>query len=514
MRTLIPVAIATALGAGLSAQADIVYSNISSTAGEYHDCITLWNGVANRPLAQESNPSNPRKGTDSTRKMRHRVVGGKNYLYWHDIIPDQILRATDSNGNGVLDPAEFETVYSYGTGSEGYLDEFGGIWWGCVGRGSATTSQPQNGIWKFQDLNNDGDFLDAGEANQMVAPPTITASGLTVTIGNPTACAILPNGDCIWYEKLSSVWFRTTPAGVHSLYLAFRTPATGTVTPVPPLNPDFGTVLPAIPADPLDRVAVDRSTGAVYLATNFSQTAGKNYVFRCVDLNNDGDINDAGEVTIFFDGVISTPMWGPIDDIDWMNGTLYVSYEIAPLTDPGSQFLALKDLNNDGDAMDAGELSNLGRTASTDDPTEIGICVVPVGTFQTSCVNTDIRNDKVITSTTTGTVTFTLGDIPLNQRNDSTVGYLLLSLTGSLGVPLPLPPFGCIVGITPDPLLSATIGMFSGGPFTLATQAIGSLPFPVGIPIGTKLFFAGMSIRTSDFTLRGVTQTGFFEVKS
>lgn len=507
------LAAALLVGAQLAAQADIVYSNISSTAGEYKDCITLWNGVANRPLAQESNPAAGRKATDSTRKMRHRVVGGKNYLYWHDIIPDQILRATDSNGNGVLDPSEFEVLYSYGTGSEGFLDEYQGTWWGCVGRGSATTSNAANGIWKFQDLNNDGDFLDAGEATQMVAPPTITASGATVTIGNPTACAVLPNGDCIWYERISSVWYRTTPAGVHSVYLVFRTPTTG-ITPIPSPNPDFGTVLPAIPTDPLDRVAVDRPLGTVYLATNFSQTAGKNYVFRCVDVNNDGDLNDAGEVTIFFDGVTSTPAWGPIDDIDWLNGSLYLSYEINPTLDPGSQFLQLRDLNADGDAMDAGELTSLGRTASTDDPTELGLVAVPVGTFGTSCVNTDLRNDKVITSTTTGSVTFTLGDIPVVQQNDSTVGFLLLSLSGAAGIPLPIGPFGCIVGITPDALLTASLGLFSGGPYTTSTQVIGALPFPIGIPLGTKLWFSAMSIRTSDFTLRGVTQSGLIEVKS
>ena len=511
MRLLLGAAAGVACAYGLAAQADILYTNISSTAGEYHDCITLWNGVANRPLAQESNPNNPRKATDSVRKMRHRVVGGKSYLYWHDIIPDQILRATDSNFNGVLDPAEFETLYSYGGGSDGSLDEHQGVWWGCLGAASVLT---QYGLWKFTDLTNDGDFLDAGEATQMAKPPSITATGgYTVSVGNPTACAVLPSGDCIWFERLSAVWYRTTPAGVHSVWLVYRTP-TGGITPAPLPNPDFGTTLPAIPTDWFDRAAVDPATGTVYLAPNFSQSAGVNYVYRCRDLNVDGDVNDAGEINVFYNGVTSSPKWGPIDDIDWLQGAVYLSYEIDPALDPGSQFVRLQDLNADGDAMDAGELSSLGRTASTDDPTEIGVIAVPAGTFGSSCVNVDLRSSQAITSTAAGSVTFTLGDIPTSRWNENTRGYLLLSLTGAAPVPLPIAPFGCIVGITIDPMLTATLGAFFGGPITGATQAIGTLPYPAGIPIGTKLYFSSFLLRMSDFNLRGASQTGILEVRT
>ena len=74
-----------ALLASATAQVDFLYTNISSTAGQYHDCITLWNGVANRPLAQETTV---RTATGSARKAHYRVVGGKSYVYWLDVIPD------------------------------------------------------------------------------------------------------------------------------------------------------------------------------------------------------------------------------------------------------------------------------------------------------------------------------------------------------------------------------------------------------------------------------------------
>lgn len=73
-------------------------------------------------------------------------------------------------------------------------------------------------------------------------------------------------------------------------------------------------------------------------------------VFACSDLNGDGDANDAGEVVVFYDDSspepdLATPRfiaWGP-------DGALYVG-------DSNADFiLRLEDGNNDGDANDAGE---------------------------------------------------------------------------------------------------------------------------------------------------------------
>ena len=491
--------------AAAAAQADILYSNISSTAGEYKDCITLFSGGKNRPLVQESTV---RTGTGSSRKMLYRAVGGKNYLYWYDIIPDDLYRATDQNGNGALDPSEFQVVFDFDASSQGHVAEQAGVFWTVVGQGTGA----HRGLWKHIDGNADGDFMDAGESVQLVSGGAIAYGATTALATDQRACAVLKNGDCIWYAAHGPSWFRTTPTGQHSLWLAYRAVAAGSITPPPAPNPDFGTALPAIPTDPMDRVAVD-ANGIVYLAPNFSATAGKNYIFRCEDKNANGDVMDAGEVTLFYDGVLSTPKWGPIDDIEYFAGAIYVSYEIDTALDPGCQFLSLRDLNNDGDAMDAGEVTAIGRTATTDDPTVIGITAVPQGLFGPSCVNLDLRNSATITSTAAGSITFTMGDIPANQLNDSTNGYAFLSLTGTAGLLVPISPYTCTIGITPDALFGASVGLLTGGPFTIVTQGMGVLPYPAGIPIGTKLYFAGMSVRMSDFSLRGITQSGLIEVK-
>jgi hypothetical protein len=505
MKPLFVLALAALAGAA-TAQVDIVFSNISSTAGDYKDCNTLWSPSGQRPLTQETTV---RTATGSVRKQKFRLVGSTPYLYWIDTISDDIWRATDGNGNGVLDPFEFQQVFDYDAASEGQIDERAGTWWSVVGAGSGTA----RGLWRFTDGNADGDFKDAGESTQVVAGPTFSFGAYTgVSSDDARAVAVLPNGDAIWHEDDCGIWFRTTPAGATSIFLVYKTPPTGTISPVPAANPDFGTALPAVPTS-LDRVAVDPTTGTVYLAANFA--TNERFALIAKDGNSDGDVNDAGEVRMFFDGRSSTPAWGPIDDIEWYVGSLYASYEIDVSLDPGCQFVKLTDLNNNGNAMDAGELTAIGRTASTDDPTSIGITVVPAGTFGATCVNADLRNSVGIVSTGAGSVTFSAGDVPTALRNDNTLCLMVMSLSGGAGLTVPFPPtYKCRMGVTIDAFTVNTLGILVSPVVTTATVTVGTLPYPSGVPIGTKLFFTGFFWRATDLHLRGVAQTGLIEVRN
>lgn len=508
MQRFLPLCVA-ALASSALAQVDVLYTNISSTAGNYRDAIVLWTANGQRPLAQET-PSftGARSATGSVRKARYRVLGGVKYLYWHDTISDDIWRARDGNGNGVLDASEFEQVFDWDAASDGQLDERGGIWWATVAAGSGTA----RGVWKFQDLNNDGDFKDAGESAQVVVGPTFTFGGTTASCDQGTSCAILPNGDLIWHETDARCWFRTTPAGATSIFLAYRTAAAGAITPQPALNPDIGTVLPSLSAAQFDRVAVDPVSGDVFFAANFSSTLP--HVFIARDGNADGDVNDAGEMKFFLDGTLVTPAWGPVDDLDFLNGAVYVSYENAPGgANIPSTFNELKDLNLDGDAQDPGELTVVGATPAGDDPTTIGITVVPAGTFGPSGINFDLRYSANL-STAGGSTVISYGDIPAALQNEGTSGYLLLSLTGDAALPVPLPPFNVVIGLTPDALFAISAGLFSAGPFTGATQAAGgTIVYPAGLPLGTKLYLSAIAIRASDFNIRGATGTAILEVK-
>ncbi len=500
-----------ALAAGLAAQSpvDILYTNITDSTGltvprEYSDCVVLWTPGGQRPFAQESHGA---IRTGSVRKMKARTVGGLNWLYWYDIISDDITRGRDINGNGVIDPTEFQQCYSHPASSDGSIDEAGGVWWNGIG---ATAIGE---LWRFQDGNADGDFLDAGESTQVVAGPTITLTNPAiagVSSNNISSVVMMANGDCVWYPKgatgaLTHALIRTTPAGVHSLYMA-PVYNLNVRNPVLPTNPDFGgTLPPSINANSLDRLAVDRAGDAVFAAVNFTAALPQQpWIFRCKDGNADGDANDAGEVTMFYDGATGPVLMTSIDDIEWFNGRLYVSHEFPVGTAGPCQFVELVDLNNDGDAMDAGEQTILGGTSATppDDPTVIGITVAPLGFFSgPGCVNADLRNNGM--SSAGGTLTLQFADIPLARQTPTTLCIGALSLTGDVGIPLP---GGCILGLFPDALTSATISFLVASNPTSRLLSLPGLPYPP-LPVGRVVYAAGFFVDAATLTFPGVTHS-------
>jgi hypothetical protein len=504
--------LAVPLFAGLApAQVDFLYTNISSTAGLYHDCISLWSPVhGQRPLAQETTN---RRATDSVRKMKHRRVGNRDYLYWHDIITDDGWRATDRNLNGVLDPSEFEKVYDHSVNnSEGHLDEHNGIWWACVG-GTQSAATPFGQVWRYQDTNNDGDFLDTGESTLVVPGPTVNVGTATGYSANgPTGLAVMSNLDAIWFPRgtntaVGAAWLRTTPAGQHSVYLCYKT-----TSPVLPVNPDFGTVLPAIGTNHVDRVATDVANDTVYLAVNFTVAVPQPWVFRCRDMNNDGDANDAGEVKMFYDGLSGPVAIASIDDIEWLGGAVYVSHELNASAGGPCEFVELRDLNNDGDAMDTGEARILGQLGNNplDDPSVIGVTVVPQGTFDfgRSCIHMDLKETAV--TTLGGPLTFTFADIPVALQNSTTRGVVVMSFTGDNLLQLP---GGCIIGLTPDALTGPTAALLVGGPPLSSTLAMPNLPVPAGLPLGARFFSVGAFADLGPGQFTGFTRTSLLVVQ-
>jgi hypothetical protein len=78
-------------------------------------------------------------------------------------------------------------------------------------------------------------------------------------------------------------------------------------------------------------------------------------VFRGVDGNGDGDVNDAGEVNVYYDGSADGPLFvgDRIDKIVGQgaeNGWLYLADA------SGARIIRMQDGNGDGDANDAGEV--------------------------------------------------------------------------------------------------------------------------------------------------------------
>jgi Ca2+-binding RTX toxin-like protein len=110
--------------------------------------------------------------------------------------------------------------------------------------------------------------------------------------------------------------------------------------------------------------------GAIYITNAGTTSVPPDMVYRTVDLNGDGDANDAGEATVWADlqKVISTSV--PFD-ITFIGDVAYVSDLTGAAVDVIHR---LQDLNNDGDAMDAGEITSFAvETSAYGAPLDIAI---------------------------------------------------------------------------------------------------------------------------------------------
>ena len=332
-------------------------------------------------------------GTNRTRDIRVTEENGVLVTYWLYETNDIICRGVDVNGDGVLSgPAEVKVFRDSGVLDGGSVPsaldvtDDGALWW----TSAFLLSQPVNGLLRLEDLNGDGDAADAGEQVQMVdgnVPHTVEHDLGTATTLAWSMTDMAAAGDgVVCYASNDDVHYRfedknhdgdVLDAGESILLLN----ATGT-RPDLPMNPDFvdGTLknpqTPAGYATQFKYVATSLENGerAFYFGTSASPFnpssavnllgQGLNFlIFRGVDGNGDGDVNDAGEVRTFYDG--SSTDGDPdllilrgLDVLD--GGTLYaVGLTPYPALFPGPNgntwIHRFEDLDGDGDAMDPGE---------------------------------------------------------------------------------------------------------------------------------------------------------------
>jgi hypothetical protein len=94
---------------------------------------------------------------------------------------------------------------------------------------------------------------------------------------------------------------------------------------------------------------------------------GAENVYRLVDLNQDGDYSDPGEVVLYYDDVAAGDVLGTVTSICCaLDGTAYVTDSTNDIV------LALLDKNGDGDALDPGESWDFFSTAANQSGIELG----------------------------------------------------------------------------------------------------------------------------------------------
>ncbi len=340
----------------------------------------------------------------SPRGMAWRMEGTQPTFYWVDTVGDFMGRAQDLNGDGQLTDDEWTPVfYDMGSASPDGIDFHpdGSVWYTSDG----SSSNGNTGLTRLEDLNGDGDAEDAGESVTVLTP----ASGVTIPTlsGVPWSPSVDdiehlrwiggsdPGGWFVTYEHDDSVFygFRDTDGdgavltpGETILWLNATGVATDAAGVPLDANPDFGPVLPllqywntagtSIYGAWTSNLEVDETTGDAYFATvasagtlNLNSQDISGLVFRARDLNGDDDVNDAGEVTLFYDGAGAAYIQKTLD-LAWWGGSLY-------LLDVGTSDMVIHrftDIDGNGDAMGPGEATTAWDKTPMTYPFEVDFC--------------------------------------------------------------------------------------------------------------------------------------------
>lgn len=503
-RTLTALAVTCALAVSASAQipADVIYSNISTAGGNYHDALVLCpNGDPSfeRPLAQEINGGT---GSVGSRPVLYRYQG-QDALMWFDNIVDRVYVSVDRNGNGAMDPSEWVVAWDAATLAAGNISPDSFSFDGT--RALMSCDFGAQGVIELVDLDADELFNSPGETTLVFdgsVGTTTTVGGFTISIDDVETADYI-DGQYVYYEDDDGTVFAYDPvAGAHKVWFNYQN---GNF----PLNADIFNGRLASGGTDLDRIAVDHSTtpATVYMGYNFSSSAP--YVYQARDLNGDGDVQDSGEVRLFVDGNATASPVIAIDDIDFFSGVLFLSHELGTSGSNAGELMQFIDLNGDRDANDPGEQFVTGMFPATNDPSILSVTAVPAGIFGvTSCVEANIETSGVTSAG--GLLTFDITNIPAGRQGGTDLCVVGLSSTfGGYTVAGP----GCTIGLGVDfltlYLLNNFIVEFSTPAITASSATTTGFMVPAGLAPGTTLEYAGLFVGATF----GATQTKLLVVQ-
>ena len=258
-------------------------------------------------------------------------------VYVADSTIDIVLALRDQNGDGdANDAGEYRVCLNSVANGSGILiasaqgltvDALGRLW--IANANAGATPVGSDGIFQLLDLNADGDFDDAGEVIDYCTIP-----GGSGPVGNsiPTKVCIGPDTS-VYYSEVGS-----TGAVTKGVWKLFDLNADNDCN-------DAGEVTlfwtPPFTASPFYwSLAID-SQGFVYTTDHSTNEQ----VWRGRDIDQSGAI-DASEQTLFYQTTAST--WWDVVLRD--DGAVLLVEAQTP-----DRITVLRDLNNDGDALDAGE---------------------------------------------------------------------------------------------------------------------------------------------------------------
>lgn len=326
-------------------------------------------------------------------------------------------------------------------------------------------------VYRFKDLNNDGDVADAGEAINFLNYGSQNRVGLAV---NPDFLSgQIPKLAGIQYANLEMLDVEPTPAGDVYYFGVYFGPSTT-------LNNRLG------------------------------------HIYRGFDTNKNGHLNDAGEVNLFYDGLQGLAI--PVtlgEGMSYEPTTNSVFLQDANFSGGNNdRVIELIDLNLDGDALDNNEQAVV-YTDMAQPYSEFMVTVQPGLIPNPNSTRGQTRANGSLKSGQP--VTFTLRDVPTTDNGGT--GYVALSLTGdgrnTNGIPLNDGP-NRRIGLDFDSLLVLTQTALQ--PFfvtsTISAQSGTTQAFliPAGIPVGLRLWASGVVVTPSN-TFGAITDTFTFTIQ-
>ena len=301
-------------------------------------------------------------------------------------------------------------------------------------------------VYAFKDLNKDGDFLDANEAIN---------------------------------------------------FLNYSTKVAGLVQ-----NPDFAnSTLPGLAGVQfanLELIDVDNtSTRDAYFFGVFwgpNSPFRQGHIYRGVDRNQNGHLNDTGEVTLFYDG--STGLTTSVNIAVGMRVFLNQVYltDNDQFSSNKDRIIRLTDINNDGDALDPGEQVVIHADARQ--PFNNTLAVLSAGTVPWP---NSLQGQTHLSGTPKGgsQVSFILTDLAVSDSGG--VGYVGLSFWGdgrfTRGIPLG-DGINRIVPLDFDKLtelsLTALLPFFTTGTVANGAALTKGFKLPAGMPPGVRIYAAAV----------------------
>ncbi|MCC6784457.1 MAG: hypothetical protein IT457_16560 [Planctomycetes bacterium] len=345
-------------------------------------------------------------GFDSSIRNVVYVTTPSPRLWCTTTVAEQILSFWDANANGTIEPGEITVALDLPSHFASADHEINGI--AHSGNGVfwfTNNSGAQEGIWRCEDLNGDLDFADVvlgvSETRPAAVEPATVVVGNAVAAGSPTLA--LTALDSIEFDPTHGPFgrflceeenFDFTVAfedgngdgdflDPGECYLFSALYNGGTIGAA--ANPDV--VSGALPVcnEVLSHAVDTSTTPPTHYLLSFDTTATQldaALVLRGRDLNADGDVNDAGEVNVYWDGSLDST--GAVAAYNFCYGMhaeasqVWIAAEWDGAIDE-EHLLHTFDLDFDGNANDPGEASVTWRLPV--DRTQYEPLVLPAGTL-------------------------------------------------------------------------------------------------------------------------------------